>query len=574
MLRSAPRAGGASVVAALSAVEAVPPRLVNTSQHAAFMPPVSARQWMELAMFCLHNRKVSQKRLLQMLEDTAKALMEERPLHSQSPASPPSRECKGTDDDGHRVSALSDAPSTDVVLESSAPSTPRRQLAARFFMLASYLGIRGGSVSSLHAGVRLAEMAVDAHHCPLTTTHLAWSFYRLGCVVQERESRSALEAMAMRLARGTSGAGTLRSAAFPTEVIQLVKLAWLMAVLGETQSALSLVQKLLGENRADANALVLLSLLYSATGEYDKALEVANGTEQSHPLYIPGGLVLTVMRYVTNDPHQHGREDFEELLAVLVARVQAAAQYTATRAGSEEFPLPPEIGLTVIADGGWSSHLHGESRVAGHWALLAYVALEVGCPAVAEIAVRAGLEYVSEAKEEHGRAYADLVCCAARIKLDRLEKLVDAVRQSHGAAGIGDDVSELRVFEDERNMQEQRTLLDEPEVLSLRTMLCTALEVCTAHAESYVHLGRLYLLEALKANHPQSLRATSLVEASHYFQLAIHSNPALGAAHEGMGRVREEQGALEMSLEFLSSAAELAARQPVIPFERFLYIFL
>ncbi|RNF12097.1 mediator of RNA polymerase II transcription subunit 24 [Trypanosoma rangeli] len=570
----ASRTDEVSVVAALSAVETVPPQYADSFQNVTLVPPVSVRQWMETSMFCLQHRNVSVQRLLQMLEDTAKALMEERPPHSQSITSLRSRGSDATGDGGNTTFTASDVTSKGFASTTSASSTSKQQLAARFFMLASYLGIKEGTVSSLHAGVRLAEMAVDAHHCPLTTTHLAWSFYHLGCVVQESESRSTLEAMAAKLTRSTAEVITRRGATFPTDVLHLMKLAWLMAVLGETQTALSLVHKLLDENRADVNALVLLSLLFSANGDYEKALDAANRAERSHPLHIPGGIVLTAMRYVTNDLHQHQRENFEELLAVLMARVQATAQYTSMQVTSEEFSLSPEIGLTVVADGGWSSRLHGGSRAAGHWALLAHVAVEVGCPAVAEIAVRAGLEYVTEAKENHSRAYADLICCAARIKIDRIEKLVDAVHQSHGAAGIEDDVSELRLFEDERLIQEQRTLLDEREVLSLRSMLCTALEVCTAHAESYVQLGRLHLLEALKANQPQSFCATRLVAASHYFQLAINSNAALGAAHEGMGRVREAQGALGMSLDFLASAAVLASRQPVIPFEKFLYLFL
>ncbi|KAF5222911.1 hypothetical protein ECC02_003997 [Trypanosoma cruzi] len=567
------RHGGVSGTTALRAVETVPRHLESNSETFSFAPPVSAQQWMEVSMFCLQNRHVPLKRLLQMLEDTAKALMDEKPLNSQSSPLPRGKWYEGDDDDSHRTCETSDAVSTEASSTVSSIATPQRQLAARFFMLASHLGIKRGTVSSLRAGVRLAEMAVDAHRCTLTTTHLAWACYYLGYVVQEREGRSTLETMAGKLVRGTLEIIAREANAFPTDFVQLVKLAWLMALLGEIQSALALAQRLVGQNRADANALVLLSLLFSATGEYDKALEVANHTEQVHPQYILGGIVLTMMRYVTNDVHLHKRVGCEELLAILVARVQATTQYTSERADSDEFRLVPDIGTTVIADGCWSSRFRGASRVAGHWALLAYVAVEVGCTSIAEIAVRAGLEFVGEAREEHRKAYADLICCSVRIKIDRMEKIVETVRQRHMTAGVGDVVSVLREFEDEQLIREQGTLLDEQEVRSLHSLLFTALEVCTAHADSYVQLGRLYLLEALKANQPQSLRTTHLVEASHYFQLAIDSTSTHTAAYEGMGRVREAQGAMEMSLDFLSSAAKLAARQPVIPFERFLYIF-
>ncbi|KEG12455.1 mediator of RNA polymerase II transcription subunit 24 [Trypanosoma grayi] len=566
---------GASIVAPPPLNEAVVSPTVNTTRERTPAPPNSSRQWVEVAMRCMQNRKILPQRVMQMLADTAQKLLEEDPSSSSgqpvgATTSAAARSHPLAESEGGEFSSVENASTS---AEDALPATPRRWLAARFLLLGSSIGLKRGTTSSLRAAVRLAEEAVAAHRCPLTTIHLAWTCYELGCQVQDSGGRSTLERMARDLVVGVSEAITWGGATVPTEAVLHTKLAWLMALLGETPRAMMLLQLLVKQSRADVDALVLLSVLHSTSGEYDRALAVAYHLEQLHPQYVVGGLVLALMRHVANDISTKQNESMEELLAVMVARVQAVMQYTLEPTGvSGGSALAPDIVTTVVSDGGWSSRAQGAGRVAGHWALLAYVALEAGCDSIAELAVDAGLEYIGGAREEHRQAFADLVCCSARLKIDRVEKLEEVLQRRSSVAGIEGAVAELHEIEDERLGKERRALLDSNEILSLQTMLGKALEVSTAHAEAYLLLGRLYLLEALKAGQPQHMCVTRLVEAAQNFQTAIRCNPTLTDAYEGMGRVCEAQGTVEVGLSFHSSAAELAYRKPVIPFERFLYL--
>ncbi|ORC87447.1 mediator of RNA polymerase II transcription subunit 24 [Trypanosoma theileri] len=570
-----PRRGGGNSMRPVSA---------DGSSNKAHAPPVSARQWVEVTMMCLQNKTVPLRRLLTMLEDTAQALLDEDASKREKAESRAAAAMS--------VPGVSVLPGDDgVSLEFSTPETtslgqpaavdvtPRRWLATRFLLLGSQLGLNRGSPSSLRNAVRLAELAVDTHYCATTTTHLAWACYCLGRHMQDSGKNSRLEKMSRDLTLETSEVILKRSMSLPTDVVLLTKLVWLMALLGETQQAFSVVPRLIDENRAEVKALILLSLLYSSTGEYHKALEVAYHMEQLYPQNIVGGLLLIMLRYASGEIKYQKQESVEELLTVLIARIQSVAQYTSGGINVDDLIAVPDIATMAVADGVWSTRSEGRSQVAGHWALLAYVALETGCDTIAQLAVEAGMEYISEDKEEHRQSFADLICCDSRIKINKIEKLVEMVHirpktanDIDGGGTAAAAVTELQEMEDERLIQQQQGLLDQSEVLSLRTMLGKALEVSSAHAEAHLLLGRLYLLEALKADQSQQLHATRLVEAAHYFESAIRCSSTLTEAYEGMGRVRESQGAMEMSLSFLSSAAELAYRQPVIPFERFTYL--
>lgn len=555
------------------------------------VPPAFSWEWVETPFLCWRNRSVPPKRLMRMLEDAARALLDEEFVPGDLPEAQERATTMGSprsmgednnngnnnnnnnDDDDDDSEILSFNMSSLVARDFSAatPPSPRRWLAARYFLLASRLGMKRGTTLSLRAGVRLAEMAVTTHCCPLTTTCLAWACYHLGSHVQEESDRSALEHMTRELAQSTWETISQDDAVLSTDMLLLVKLAWLMALLGDTTKAFSLVQYALDKDFLDINALVLLSLLHSTTGEYDKALEVAYRTEQLYPNSIVGGVVFAVMRYMTKDLRSK-EEMIEEMLMVLIERVQETALCASGQAVSDDLFVASDIVTTAVANNTWGSRSHAASHVASHWALLAHIALEIGCDSIAERVVKAGLAFIADAREEHGQAFADVTCCAAQLKINRIERLVEAVSQRDRAAGVGSVAAELGEFEEARLIDEQQTLLDERETLLLRTMLTTALGVCAAHAESYVQLGRLHFFEAYGANQTPSLRATRLAEAAHYFQSAICCCPTLVAAHEGMGRVREAQGAMETSLGFLSSAAGLAYRQPVIPFRRFLYL--
>ncbi|KAH9578857.1 hypothetical protein LSM04_006231 [Trypanosoma melophagium] len=577
-----------SVITGRGKDNSVRPESAEVSSVKTHPPPGSARQWVEVTMMCLQDKTVPLCRLLRMLEDTVQALIDEdtsklektqtRTIASMSVPGVPALAV----DDGVGIE-FSTPETNSIRLNPTVEVTPRRWLATRFALLGSQLALHRGSASSLRAAVRLAEMAVATHHCSTTTTNLAWASYCLGRHMQDSGKHSTLEKVSRDLTLGSSETILKRSFSCPTDTVLLTKLVWLMALLGETKQALIVVPRIIEHNRAEVKALILLSLLFSGTGEYHKALEVAYHIEQLYPQNIVGGLLLIMLRYASGDIKYQKQESVEELLTVLIARIHAVSQYTSSGITLNDLIAIPGIATTAVADDVWSTRSEGVNHVAGHWALLAYVALETGCDSIAQLAVEAGMEYISEAKEEYRQSFSDLICCDARIKINRIEKLMERVHGHSNPVNISNNnslggaptivtVTELQEVGDARVIKQQQILLDHNEVLSLRTMLGKAIEVSAAHAEAHLLLGRLYLLEALKSDQSQYVHQTRLVEAAHYFESAIRCSSTLTEAYEGMGRVREAQGAMEMSLSFLSSAAELAYRQPVIPFERFSYL--
>ncbi|CBH18747.1 hypothetical protein, conserved [Trypanosoma brucei gambiense DAL972] len=554
-----------------------------------FSPPVSAQQWVDVAMSCLQRNNVPLERLMSMMEDTSRALVDDEEEGSgSSPPMPTAHHSQHSttdqtqqdDDDSYCVAGINAECEGGLAPSTTFPTVvgSRRWLAARFLLLGSRLGVQGGTEVSLREAVRLAERAVSAHCCPLTILQLCTACYCLGREVQESGGRSTLEGRVRKLLEYSSGLVMARNMSNPMDAILLAKQAWLSALIGEEQRAMEIVKFLLKRCQAEAEVLVLLALLHSASGEYEEASKVAGHAGQMYPLNVLCGVVFTALQNVVDDADHRKQKCVENLLAVLVGRVEAASkeapQEVSSTSGHAVFPVDDSAMKLFSLDDVWSSGGKHKRLIAGHWALLAHVALLVGCGSIAQLAADAGLEYISGVQGEQKQAYCDLLCSAARVKIDLIEGSFDYfLRQRRFAQNWG-AAAQLRGVKDDRYMREQRKLLSHDEVLSLQTMLGKALQVGSHCAEAYLLLGRLDLLVALGPGNVSSTRETHLVSAAHYFQLAIDCSPRLTAAHEGMGRVREEQGAIELSLDSFASAAQFAFGEPIIPYERFLYVVL
>nr|CCC96138.1 unnamed protein product [Trypanosoma congolense IL3000] len=557
-----------------------------------FPPPVSAQQWVDVSMSCLQHSRIPLERLMGMMEDTAGAVMGNDATTSDSSPLQASAEGCVQNPPSHQLRPNSHIDSNSPVMEDDGGpnrnpwssigvgtgNASRRCIAARFLLLGSQVGLMGGTNASLRTAVRMAEGALAMFRCPLAATQLALTCCCLACLDQAAGDRDLLEKKARELLHYATR--DVMKSAFPssTDIVLLSKQSWICALVGETQTAMKIVQFLCERSQVDVEAIVLMALLHSATGDYGEALTVARRAEEIHPHSILSGVVFTVLQNAVNEADHFNNKNSGSHLTVLVARMEGISTNASQLAAAAtrrvaHFDADAENGLSILG-AAWSDFNSYGRLVAGQWALLAHAALLCGCVDVSRIAAEAGLEYVGSAKCEYRQAYCDLLCCAVGVKIEQIERSIDYFRQrSHSVAPCGSTTGSLEV-EDARCADDLRALVNSSELLVVQTMLEKVLEVGDNCAEAYLLLGQLNLLEALVSGVTHDVLETQLVNAAHYFQLAIDCNPRLAAAYEGMGRVREEQGAIEMSLDSFTSAAELRHREPVISYEKFLYMLL
>ncbi|KAK7195821.1 hypothetical protein NESM_000513200 [Novymonas esmeraldas] len=510
-----------------------------------------------------------------------------------------------------------------------APSTERLQ-AAYLLTAAAVAAAEAHRLPAIEAGVRIARAAVEAYRCPMTACALATACMRWAASARDGGSRTAAQQTALAVIAATHS-DLLSSDAPPEEEAGYVlRMTWLLAGAGAVDEARAPLTAVLRQNPKSYMGLLLLALLHAAEGDYDRARDAAVHLLEAYPDDVVGVVVHAAVRCrcrlpdavdaqgkdatasVSGTGGGGSSEEAAEALAVAMARIASldAAATSATSAGVKKKSLK---GLCThcapdedVEGGPKHSAAELRRRVVGHWALLSHVAGRLGCTTMAEVAADAGIDAVTQSRLLYRRSFADLQCSQARLALTRLRESIVAHRVHHvrgPTAVLVRDVNLLGTFDfdavsacDPHRMvaglplssgvaggvrgasslladTAAQRLLPPGVFDSVASTLLAAVEVYPNHAEAHALLGVARLLEASQSDLPSDTRHNRLQEAGRHFMDAVRADGELTEAYLGAGVVAEAQGAMNESFDFYTSAAEVSARAPLIPWQYFDYLY-
>ncbi|CAD2215987.1 hypothetical protein, conserved [Angomonas deanei] len=532
-----------------------------------------------------------------MCEETANALLEEDQQKMESAAPPPPQE---TPLYSAREGEPEEEQATQIVAKAKGITTERLQ-ASYVLVAGCAAAMQDRSHMIAKRGVDLALRAVEIHHSRLTTAYVAFACYNQGTMVQERNSKEELFSLAAKTADTICGEIAAEGSATREDIGCFARLCWLLAFLGHVETVRSHVSNLLRMDGDNYLGLLLLALLHTVDSSFDKSALVLARLQSLYTDDIPSALLSTAVKVSSRANPQYSPNFIMEDLAVALARLTEQ-----TKAVQEE-PLSKDRKKSVKAltmhcapgeNNGEEFFISSQERkrhTAGHWALLSHVAVRSGAQKMAEVAVEAGVSFIVKETETHPRALADLLCCSARrnmmlIKqqqqlgdhsvreLNLLSTLTPMIEEEEAspvggfsltASVRGSATRKLPYHPSERARQ---VIVNEME--SIRTQLLKALEVHPGHSEAYSLLATLQLLEIENSTLSEKERAVKLTQAEHFFTNAIRCQLLSTEGHQGLGVVREAQGATEASVDFYASASDLEMKAPLVDFRRFAYLFM
>lgn len=486
---------------------------------------------------------------------------------------------------------------------------PSARIQAMYLLVAGSMAAIALDSPAWHSeGVHLAQLSVEAFHCPMTAAALAWAncslFRRLSDASKQETARTA------GVAAASSGAAMLLDDNVPvTELPYLARMAWSLAMLGEGQLARMCTNKVLQSAPTHYTGLLLHSLLHTAGADYEHASVACQRGLQVYPESIAMGLLYIVVRQLTAASKPSAESSCAkgsssgdlaaEELAVMLARVQ---QYAKTAKGVDD-SLNKRRTLRTLAtycapgeevEGGvMLSAAEMKYRAAWLWALLADVSITLGAYDFADIAIEAGLDYVAASPVLYRKPFADLLCCRARVSLiqvhERMPRRLKACELNllgllHPTAptkaardglsySLYADVRGVANETDISGLSNTNRFLNPRELEPIVTYLLKAAEIYPGHTTALYLMGTARLLEASQPDLPRSDHVQRLLEAGNYFLQAVRAAPMQSRTYLGLGCVREAEGATEVALDLYASAAELALEEPIVPFTSFAFLF-
>lgn len=625
------------------------------------LPPATGADGVQLALQLLTTgRAAIESRAVEVCREAGAALVEEAERREEAAAVNHAANGggakEGDDEDSFspregETAAPSPSPSAPL-----GPHGATERLQAAYVLVAgSAAALERNTAASVDSAVLLAEAACRAAPgaAPFAAVALAWARLRQ-CTKLPDHGAQAAGLSAAAAAASSAAAALLQMGTLDRDgEAWLARAAWALAALSELPSAKACVNGLLASSPRHAPGLLLLAGLHSADGDCGGAVAAAAALLRAHPGDIAGGLLLAALRQQRAGgagTGGRGGEALGEELAAALALVRDFA-VAASPPGGEAFgrkrslkafclhAAPGEAqfepGTAATADGDAPStastavavltQREACRRAAGYWALLAQVALLVGALSVAEVAVEAGLEYVAGAKGAlHRPAFADLVCCRARLALLRLRdslpvitaspvssssqrqqhqqkglpvrepNLLGAVRPAPSSAGASAArAAEVSLFALKAEVRggggSDGGVWFDPTVSNsggggsdaavprdlgvIFTHLLKAAEVCPDHAEARYVMGVVRLYEASLPDLPRREAEHRRAAAAQCFGEAARLAPLSSEPLLGLGCVREAQGAIDVALEAYAAAAEISLGEPIIPFARFLFLF-
>jgi hypothetical protein len=608
-------------------------------------PPSTSAEWLQLASQLLissgNNGAVEDRVLLlceeaagMLLDDDAKArVAQQRGLTAAEAEiavySP--QEGEGAEDD---AAALAPGANGAVEDADAAPLVSMERLQAAYLLTAASLAaVEAHRLLAAEYAIRLARAAVEAHRCPMTACSLAGACVHWGTVTRDMERRSAVYQTALSVISSTCK-NLLDAETMTAEAAGYVmRMSWMMVKMGAVGAAREPLTAVLRAHPKNYMALLLLTLLHTADGDYESADAAVMHLLEAYPKDVVGVVVHVAIQQQLSLPESSdmrakkqtptnnnnatstsgsGNDEAAEELAVAMARVMQLAEEAAS-AESQGLKKKSLRGLCTHCapdedvEGG-PKHSYGElkHRVAGHWALLSHVATRLGCTTMAEVAVAAGTDIVTQAKMLYRRSFADLQCSQARLSLIRLHESITAQHgNSSGRSGgsmltLVRDVNLLGQWKRDAVATDSTPMLSLPltaavsEGLSSTSLLVggqahrlvspklfdtvsatllAAVEAYPNHAEAHTLLGVTRMLEAAQVDLPSDTRHNRLQEAGRHFFNAMRADGTFTEAYLGAGVVAEAQGERGESFDFYTSAAEVSVQAPLIPWGYFSYLY-
>ncbi|EPY17799.1 mediator of RNA polymerase II transcription subunit 24 [Strigomonas culicis] len=368
-------------------------------------------------------------------------------------------------------------------------------------------------------------------------------------------------------------------------------------MLGKLTEARRYVAVLLRHDPASYLGLLLLALLHASEGRYDRAAVALAHLEARYAGDVPTAVVSAAVKAVSErEPALSGDaappSAAQEDLAVALARLHqctgevqelehdADRKHTIKALAMQCVPgEESSAGMSVTA----KERMH---LVAGHWALLTHTAVRMQATAVFHTASEAALAYLQQVPHER-RAFADVLCSRTRMSLIEVKarlppshcvRDLNLLGALHPAPNVFVErqqtlplTSAVRGAETSDSTA-RAAVLSQPEVLLLRAQLTKALEAYSGHAEAFALLGALYLMDAGQRHMNAAERTVRLSEAAHYCTLSARCDIFQREALEGLGVVRELQGATQASVDLFSTASEMVMRESLLSFQRFAYL--
>ncbi|KAG5470761.1 hypothetical protein LSCM1_02010 [Leishmania martiniquensis] len=599
----------------------------SSSNALASWTPTSALEWLQLASHLLTagggNDEV-EERVLMVCEEAAAMLLEadaKSRADAKSKAATAEAESgmfspkEGDDAKNDGEEEGCDAGDGAALAANEDPPSIERLQAAYLLTAAAVAAVEAHWLPAAWSAVRLARAAVEAYRCPMTACTLAMACMRWGKTSRDISSREAAFQTVLTIIAAASE-DLLSCETLPEdEVGYLLRMTWMLVGVGAADSARKQLTAVLQHNSRSYMGLLLLALLHAAEGDYDNAMNALIHLLNVYPDDVVGVVVLAAVqrkRWAPELADGHGKDAAAEELAVAMARIEKLGDEAASAvvSGLKKKSLKG-LCLHCAPDEeveGGPKHSSGElkRRVVGHWALLSHVATRLGCTTVAEVAIEAGVSVVTQCKMLYRHSFADLQCSRARLMLARLMEDI-AAQQAHRNGAL--PVSMVRrlnligtldfdatsyvspprmaaglpltsgVTDSSRGTaglfpdSETQRLLPSKVFDDVASTLLAAVEASPNHGEGHELLGVVRLLEASQLDLPSDTRHNRLQEAGGHFMNAMQADAALPEAYLGAGVVAEAQGATAESFDFYTSAAEVFAQAPLIPWQYFDYLY-
>ncbi|CCW68430.1 unnamed protein product [Phytomonas sp. Hart1] len=392
-----------------------------------------------------------------------------------------------------------------------------------------------------------------------------------------------------------------------------------MGLMRDPRAAGIGVRRLLSVNAEHYMGMLLLALLYTVQADYGSAKTTIGRILTLYEEDIVGALLYIVLRQITENTvpvlptsavgaslgeggaTRVAIEGINRELAIVLARVEAYSNKVVSHpiidaaSGDHATPTLKRLCLgRVLGERPPDKEVidpHVAQRQAAHyWSFLAYVCVRLSAYRLAEVVIEAGLNFIANQPTPHPRAFADLLCSTTRLSLLRLGGRLPAFTMIHEFNLLGTFIpftnaessfTALLMARTEDSGGEGATNslkgavepIDQRELSIAFTNLLQVVEMCPNHADAYLLMGILRLLDASKPDLPKSERHVKLLEAAVYFEQCIGNCPYCVEAYLGLGNVRKLQEADEVALDLYATASEVWFRQPLISFEEFMFLF-